>query len=718
MRHRTGRSRRRRVGHASIARVLLVGIAVPLLIMGVRATALAQNVSSQPTNLSISSPLPSQLAAGVPVQQSVTATGQGIFGCYRWSARSLPTGLRLAKTVTCVPSGRTSSTLGNAIVGTPATKGPSFVTTVTVTVRAIGLSKKTPTTPRDAGSGQATVIVLPPAWDASGSPLLYQGTSLNAVSCAVGPTCWVAGISTNPLPAGTTAPAVGDIGEAPAVQGSGSPSHPALIQPGTFVAALVGIKPLRMQVVRVAIPVTVNAMACPTVENCVLVGSAPLRPQGSIPAVLYMTNSGAVWHVATMPSTAQGSFSGVDCPSTVYCLAVGSLTSGSGFADRIALAGAKPQLGPLSEMGRSLSSISCANATSCVAVGVASSVMATKGEIQSGTDALIEATSDGGGQWRVDQVVARNGFSGKDRAYEQPWIPTVDGPLMFGGLTGVGCAPGGTTNSCDVTWPFWPADASTSDGTHWYPNVVSVGVVGAPGASLSCPAAGRCFSVTTKQFLANNGAVETATQILETIPASPGWEWGIAGMGPDSAYSPSLTSISCPTISTCVAVGFWYPVVLGSSGAHLVFPLVMAPQLAMHPYFKPHPPVWAQIFSWQTLGLVLGAVSLVTGIGGLTDIVEFAVATENVSTYVLDLYAYVKLPYNFIVDGAGVGAVDVLSFLSGVASTGIGAALTSVHDPIGWIAIGLGLIGLSSWAAGLSSLVGSGADPTGGTPAQ
>ncbi|MGC8486855.1 MAG: hypothetical protein ACP5QO_01355 [Clostridia bacterium] len=615
-----------------------------------------------------------------------------------------------------MPRGRISATLINAVGGTPITRGPSFATPVTVTLEAIGPSERSRTTPRPAGSATAMVVVLPRAWNTSGSPLQYEGTALEAVSCTVGPTCWVAGTSSNPPPAGTASPVSNNTGEAPVSQSSTSPSHPALIERGTFVAALESINPLRMDVVREAIPLSVTAMACPTVDACVLVGSEPLASQGTVPAVLYMTNAGAVWHVSTFLPAVEGGFSSVACPSTGYCIAVGSLTPGSGLIDRITLAGAQARLGQLQELGAGFASISCANATSCLAVGRAKGVLATPGEIQAGTDALIEATSDGGRQWHGDQVAGPDGFGGKEKAHEQPWLPTVDGPLMFGGLSGVGCAPGVTTNSCDVTWPLWPAAASTSDGIHWYPNVVSVGAVGWPGGSVSCPALGRCFSLAGKEFLTNNDVVETATQVLETIPASPGWKWGIAGQGPDSAYSPSLASISCPTISTCVAVGSWYPTTV-SSGSRPVFPLVMAPQLAMHPYFKSHPPLWAQIFSWQNLALVLGAMSLVTGVGELADLADFAVTTENVSTYVPDLFAYLKLPYNFVVERAGVGVTDVLSFVSGVLGTGIGALTTSAHDPIGWIAVGLGVLGLSSWASGFSSLILSGTDPTGGASA-
>jgi hypothetical protein len=121
--------------------------------------------------------------------------------------------------------------------------------------------------------------------------------------------------------------------------------------------------------------------------------------------------------------------------------------------------------------------------------------------------------------------------------------------------------------------------------------------------------------------------------------------------------------------------------------------------------------------SWQTLGLVLGAISLMTGVGALADAVDVEVVTENLPTYVPDVFSYVKLPYNFVVVRAGMGVADVVSFLSGALGTGIGAAITSTHDPIGWIAVGLSVIGLSSWAAGLSSLTLSGTDPTAGTSA-
>jgi hypothetical protein len=61
--------------------------------------------------------------------------------------------------------------------------------------------------------------------------------------------------------------------------------------------------------------------------------------------------------------------------------------------------------------------------------------------------------------------------------------------------------------------------------------------------------------------------------------------------------------------------------------------------------------------------------------------------------------------------------MDVLSFLSGALSTGIGAARISSHDPIGWLAGGLGVVGLASWSVGLASFTAGGADPTDGTSA-
>lgn len=87
----------------------------------------------------------------------------------------------------------------------------------------------------------------------------------------------------------------------------------------------------------------------------------------------------------------------------------------------------------------------------------------------------------------------------------------------------------------------------------------------------------------------HDGNAYHVTQILETIPTSPGWEWGIAGQGPDSvAYDRTLVSVSCPSVSSCVAVGSWYP--QSTPNGSQVYLLVMSPQLAVHPYFKPPPP--------------------------------------------------------------------------------------------------------------------------------
>ncbi|MDA8292090.1 MAG: hypothetical protein M0Z33_10500 [Actinomycetota bacterium] len=677
-------------------------------LLGLATESFAATVTSQQTQLSVDLSLPAQAPEGAPYHGTMTASASGLVGCYRWIVSGLPRGLEVSPAVSCASGG---PTITSSVTGVPAAPvGASFAATVTVTLEAVGTSPAAPAASGPvAGTATSSVVVLPGEWGSSTATDAYAGTRLSLVSCSRGPSCWVVGTSQNVVPPptappGTSTTTVTSTPGAPGASGEtgtrpvpvpftipGTSRTVGLVEGGTFVASVDQISPLRLGIVRAAIPLSVSGISCPSASACVLVGSEPAPGNATVPAVLLMTDAGATWSAATLALSSPyttGSLTAVTCPRAAGCLATGTAATAasrsSGFTVPIALTGdgatETARFGAavlVSSQSAQLADLSCANASDCVAVG--------RSAVRTGaTDsAVVLATTDAGASWRVDQHVGADSPSPSPHAHRalQPWMPTVDGPLEYGGLVGVGCAPGAAARSCEVSWPFWPALANTVDGTHWYSDVPSMGISGSMGGSISCPSAGRCFGVSATQFMCAYDTVCTSSQILETIPAAANWEVGLAGEGPSYHFGPWLESISCPSVSTCVAVGSWSP--RSGSSWSPVFPLVMSPQLAIHPFFLPPPPP-GTLLTWTNAGILLGIVSLATGVGAFVDVF---------------------------------GAV---ALVTGVAGVGIGAATTAHGDALGWASVALGSFGLVCFPLSVASFVAGVADvplaPSGASP--
>lgn len=666
-------------------RSILLSIWLILLLVGFAKSSFAATTTSQPTNLTLSLSLPAHAQVGTQYNGTITATAKNLIGCYRWIATDLPAGLSISPAVECSSSG---SQIQSTVTGIPSEpSGASFVNKVTISIEAIGISSSsTAKNGPISGTGMASILVIPKQWNTSNAALAYANTGLSMVSCLQGPVCWTVGTSKNSVPApiatknsrGSTSNTV-----SPNISGNpplyvpfeepGTKTRLNLIEGGTFIASIQQITPLRLGVVRTAVAMSISSMSCLNISTCVFVGTENLSSSTVIPEVMLMSNGGTAWETKSLSlskSYTNGNLVSVSCMTSDRCIAIGDAkNTGTGsvsFTLNISIVANKVQLGNVNFIKIKpiqLADLSCANSYSCLTVGRTNNPGVTN-------SALILATSDGGSTWQIDQHVGAdspNPHKGAGTAL-QPWMPTVDGPLQFGGLVGVGCSPGSTTSSCEVSWPFWPALANTSNGTNWYSDISSQGTSGSMGGSISCPTTGHCFGVSATQFMCAYDTVCTSTQILETIPNAPNWEVGLAGEGPDpNKYSPSLNSISCPTISECVSVGYWFPE--ANSSWSPSFPLVMSPQMAIHPFFRPPPPP-PTLFTWTNLGIVLGVVSLVTGWG------EFADAFGGIATLV-----------------------------TGLLGLGIGAATTSQGDALGWISVGLGALGLYFYTSSLASTV-------------
>jgi len=111
---------------------------------------------------------------------------------------------------------------------------------------------------------------------------------------------------------------------------------------------------------------TLNGISCTSATQCAAVGdySASLTQYGLIEQL-----KGGAWSASKAPKSVNGMLSGVSCPATALCVAVGQLLNGHSLVERWSggtwTAAAAPAPGTTSW----LDGVSCASATHCVAIG-------------------------------------------------------------------------------------------------------------------------------------------------------------------------------------------------------------------------------------------------------------------------------------------------------------------------------------------------------------
>ncbi|HJQ06985.1 MAG TPA: hypothetical protein VJ872_16165 [Nocardioides sp.] len=236
----------------------------------------------------------------------------------------------------------------------------------------------------------------------------------------------------------------------------------------------------------------------------------PMAPSG--PAVADTAANGVVLPpLNPAPQVDQGRLTGVDCPSTHDCVAVG--TGGTGFVERWDGTSWSLSKVPAAD---SLTAIGCAGNASCVAVG-------TYG----------------------DQAVAFRVTPGGVTPVALPSLTRVT-------LDAVSCP---TVSFCAASGSRLTFDSTT--GTTETPAVVVVTSSGATEATLpavgdrltgvSCTSASDCTTVGVRDYFSRS-----AQALLEHFD---GTSWSVVPLPPDPGKGGLLTSVSCPAAGRCVAAG-------------------------------------------------------------------------------------------------------------------------------------------------------------------
>ena len=268
---------------------------------------------------------------------------------------------------------------------------------------------------------------------------------------------------------------------------------------------------------------TLTGVACPTTTSCFAVGRTSIGVSFKT-LVLHWNGSG--WGVLSSPNPTGSSanLSAVACPSTKSCFAVGSYTSGSGQRTLIehwngAAWGFLTGANPGGSTDASLTGVACPNLKGCFAVGSYTNPGAT--------NTLIEHWN--GTQWTI-----------------QP-SPNPSGSVS--NLRGIACP---SAQSC-----FAVGAAATGSGfrtlaEHW--NGASWGFLAtanpstATGANLNsvaCPNTKSCFAV---------GNYSTVSAVKTLAEHWNGSNWSTqASTNPSS--SASLSAVACPNTKSCFTVG-------------------------------------------------------------------------------------------------------------------------------------------------------------------
>ena len=331
---------------------------------------------------------------------------------------------------------------------------------------------------------------------------------------------------------------------------------------------------------KVALPVVLFVLAivvAAVMSPISSVPSASMTSPGSTSRTISHSSSGGQLSLGNtkLTSVSSGSWAtqydgfsvtGVSCPSTTSCFATGNLSEGGAVVTMSGPVWSSPT--PLTN-GGSLSAISCADASHCVAIGTNSSAAlvlettATGGSSWSNSAvpslwasvSAISCPSDGlcvvGGYESNSGALAQLTLSGTAVTWGSPYQPIGNG----GGATAVSCA---NTSYCAAAFGSADLFYSTNGGTSW------------ASSDISDPTNDYSENVTGISCIANSSSAAcTAVGSRTPEPSYPsiGMAWTTSNLAGSSLPANAFTSaggsgsqVSCGSISMCLAVGVngWY----------------------------------------------------------------------------------------------------------------------------------------------------------------
>lgn len=330
---------------------------------------------------------------------------------------------------------------------------------------------------------------------AVGQPAPGGTGQLDAVSCATAKRCWAVGVAgPNPAPAGGAV---------------------------VIVASTNGGASWKAQHMANGSTPQLSAISCPSAHACMAVGSNGASLPGS-GVVVTTSDGGATWSAASAPASAVAVI-GVACTSANSCTTIvndGTTTWSASTTDFGQTWQRTGDLPPSFQAGQDLS---CQTGGTCVIAGYTST---SNGH---GTGA-VASSADGGQSW----VAAT--------------VPTGTGVLQSAAcLSATVCLAAGSTSTTvsDVGPAKGALLRSTDGGRTWTASSATVPIDAVYG--VTCPSARQCAMV---------GSTWAGSPAVATGAVAQSRDGGATFSASSAAYVPlTLVGISCPTTSSCVAVG-------------------------------------------------------------------------------------------------------------------------------------------------------------------
>ena len=328
-----------------------------------------------------------------------------------------------------------------------------------------------------------------------GQPAPSGTGQLGAVSCATARRCWAVGVAgPNPAPPSGT----------------------------TVIAATTdgGISWKAQHVAGGSIP-QLSAISCPTATECMAVGSNGASLPGS-GVVVTTSDGGVTWSPAASPQNALA-LESVICASPFDCTAVVSDGTSTWSAHSADFGRTWQQEGDFPPLFLPGNDLTCVAGGACIDAGY---VPTSNAQGQG----AIAVSADGGQTWALASV------------------PAGIGVLQSAAcLSASVCIAAGTTATTvsDVV-PAKGELLRSADGGHtWQATTGAVPVDDVYG--LACPSATQCAMVGTEWFGLPALGVGAVAQSIDG---------GLTFRASKAAYAPiTLTAVSCPSASGCIAVG-------------------------------------------------------------------------------------------------------------------------------------------------------------------
>jgi photosystem II stability/assembly factor-like uncharacterized protein len=251
----------------------------------------------------------------------------------------------------------------------------------------------------------------------------------------------------------------------------------------------------------------ITAVSCASATHC---WAGAFDAKGS--AIIATTNGGATWRVEYATARFDDILS-IDCTSATHCLAIGDVGEGAS-ADFLETTdgGTVWSVRAAPKALRLAGALSCANGSDCWAVGLA----------PDRPQAAVARTTDGGRAWTAESVPAL--------------YTAMSSPF------GISCA---STADCVVTGEG--SLTTTNGGKTWARHAAA----GVPLGPVACPSTRDCYAV----FNVTSAIPSNEATFLYTS-ANGGVTWKDVLSKP--RHVAGLPGISCPTTTTCVAVGDGY----------------------------------------------------------------------------------------------------------------------------------------------------------------